>query len=146
MDELAYSFATVLRLLVDRDPQVNRTFDHEIEKPGWQFCFNGVRMFVSVFSPIYEPSHPRHATSGTFVVFQPESSFDLHLIGSAFTSSDRVKRQIRGAFARKGYEYPHSVIDARIEARIYLLPRHDGDEGSAWWLYIRNTRQLSLFG
>jgi energy-coupling factor transporter ATP-binding protein EcfA2 len=101
--------------------------------PGWQFSFNGIRIFISVFSPLYPPDHVRHSPTTTFVVFQPETSFDQHNIGSRFAESYKIKKQVRSQFLDKNIFYPSAVIDARNEAAIYLLPRWDGDDSTIWW-------------
>ena len=133
MPALASRFREFLQTLVEVDPAVNRSFRGPVDRPGWQFTFNGVRLFISVFSPVYLDSHPRHSPSGAFVVFQPETSFDHYSIGSAFPQSRKAKERIRSEFIAHNKWYPGNLIDERIEARLYILPRSEDDHENEWW-------------
>ncbi|TDP92226.1 YqcI/YcgG family protein [Labedaea rhizosphaerae] len=133
MRELAARLREVLHALVQLDPTVNRSFRGPVAQVGWQFSFGGVRMFVSVFSHLYEPTSPRYSPDATFLTFQPETSFDHCSIGSAYAQSDTTKQRIRDEFRRKGLDYPMELIDDRVEARLYLLPRFAGDTTCEWW-------------
>ena len=130
---LANWFRKFLEILAEKDPRPNTLHDRNIHRRGWQFSFNGVRLFVCVYSPLYPPDHTRHSTTMTFIVLQPETSFDDHNIGSRFPESNKIRQQVRRRFAQQGISYPSDVIDARIEASIYLLPRWDGDLCAIWW-------------
>jgi NTP pyrophosphatase (non-canonical NTP hydrolase) len=132
MRELANGFRTLLKTLNGRDPKRSTCMAGDVSQPGWQFEFNNVRLFISVFSPIYDEMHPRRADE-CFIFFQSEQSFTDRKVGSQFTGSDRIKRTIRGRFQAGGFWYPADIIDERIEARIYLMPRSDRDEDSRWW-------------
>jgi hypothetical protein len=136
MDALSRHFARILTCLAARDPYPENAFAGEVLTPGWQFSFYGVRLFISVFSPLYPASHSRHCRRGTFVMLQPETSFDAHRVGSKFAGSEELKRRIRENFIRAGISYSNDYIEAKIEARIYLLPRWQGDTEVAWWEYV----------
>jgi hypothetical protein len=136
-EELARIFNLLLRALCDKDPVKNSTFDREVDRAGWQFCFGGCRMFITVFSEHYDQHHPRHSPDGTFVMFQPETSFTDHGIGSMSPSSEKQKAKIRDAFRSTGYWYPSEIIDRRSEARIYILPRSEYDGPVYWWMSPR---------
>ncbi len=130
---LARNFRELLHELADQDPTVNRSFRGTVDKVGWQFTFNGTRLFISVFSPLYLPTHSRHSPSDTFVMLQPETSFDHYSVGSAYPQSPDIKQRIRSAFDDNGIWYPHELIDTRMEAQLYLLPRQEGDSETEWW-------------
>lgn len=140
MSGLAAWFREFLDLLVRNDPRPSRPDALAgVDRPGWQFSFHGVRMFVSVFSSLYPMDHPRHSGYGPHVLFQPESSFDAHGIGAGHHSSERIKQSIRRQFTAAGLDYPSEVIDLRVEAAIYLLPRWDGDADAQWWTADREV-------
>lgn len=106
MPALSRHFARMLTCLAARDLQPNSTFAGEVITPGWEFSFRGIRLFISVFSPLYQASHSRHSEQGTFVMLQPETSSGAH------------------------------HIESEIEARTCLLPRWPGDPEVAWWEYV----------
>lgn len=133
LDGLADLLNTVLRGLCAGDPLNNMTFDGKVDAPGWQFGFGGRRLFVSVFSSIYPNEHPRHVGSSSYIFFQPESSFDEHGIGRAYSRSRSKKLAVRAAFADAGCWYPKTLIDARVEADLYILPESPMNPPVAWW-------------
>lgn len=136
MSALARYFARILTSLAARDPRPNDSFAQSVMQPGWQFSFHDTRLFVSVFSPLYMASHSRHSQRGTFVMFQPETSFDAHQVGSKFPCSSKIKERIRRDFIRSGVTYPSDQIEEKLEPRIYVLPRWKGDPEVAWWQYL----------
>lgn len=91
MAGLAEWFGSFLKSLArnDSDRRIEDAFAG-VDRPGWQFSFRGVRMFVSVFSSLYDDTHPRYSPSGPYVSFQPESSFEAYRIGSRYPSSGTV--------------------------------------------------------
>jgi NTP pyrophosphatase (non-canonical NTP hydrolase) len=125
------------------DPEPSPMHLTTIGDKGWQFAFNGLRLFISVFSPLYPRNHPRWSPKVTFITFQPEQSFDFHQIGSTFPESAANKKLIRDSFTHSGFWYPADVIDERIEAAIYLLPRFSDDRDVLWWQ--EPDHQLKLF-
>jgi hypothetical protein len=133
MERLADWLRDLLVELSAQDPAGEPVMKPPIHRRGWQFSFNGARLFVAVFSPLYPASHPRHAPTDTFVVMQTEESFSRRGVGSEHGQSVRVKRQVRKQFADAGLSYPAGPKDARIEAPLYLLPRWEGDEAVRWW-------------
>lgn len=59
------------RLLVemsDRDPVNGQPAPGPLDSADRQFAFNGLRLLVAVFSPLYATSDPRHSPAGTFVL------------------------------------------------------------------------------
>ncbi len=140
---LANWFRHFLDALGSVDPEPSPMRLSTIGEPGWQFAFNGMRLFISVFSTLYARNHPRWSPKTTFVMFQPEQSFELHQIGSDFPESKAQKQNIRETFERSAFWYPAEVIDRRIEAAIYLLPRFPEDGDAVWWQEA--NPQLQLF-
>jgi len=143
MVALAAWFRQFLDALGHVDPELSPMRSAAIGEPGWQFAFNGLRLFISVFSPLYARNHPRWSPKTTYVMFQPEQSFDLHEIGSSFPQSATQKQSIRDAFTQSAFWYPANVIDERVEAAIYLLPRFPDDYDVVWWQ--ETNPQLHLF-
>lgn len=133
MAELAAWFRRLLVELSRRDPEQQAVMDARVDQTGWQFAFNGRRMFVAVFSPLYDREHPRHSADDTYVFLQPEASFGRKGIGSGHPRSARTKEEIRRQFAAAGRPYLADTKDARVEAPLYLLPRWDGDAEVRWW-------------
>jgi len=141
---LVKQFGQLLRLLAARDSRPNPSFQHPVEVPGWQFSLYGMPMFVSVFSALYPAHHPRHAPRGTFVLLQPEESFDTHGIGGGRPRTEALKQQVRQRFAAAGQDYATEMIGRRLEACIYLLPQRLTDEPVRWWENDQPTGQLTL--
>jgi NTP pyrophosphatase (non-canonical NTP hydrolase)/FPC/CPF motif-containing protein YcgG len=133
MPGLAGWFRRLLRAVTEVDELANDSLDGDVRHPGWQFAFHRQRMFVSVFSPLYEASHPRHSSDHTFVMFQPEESFTRHGVGGDQRSSPQIKRRIRDNFTQAGSPYSAELVDRRIEADLYLPDRFPGDTETHWW-------------
>jgi len=133
MCALSQWFRRFLKAISARDKRPNSCFAGDIERPGWQFSFNDLRLFISVFSPLYSKQHSRHASSATFVVLQPKNSFDRYAIGSLFPKSNTTKKEVRRRFREAGVSYLEDVIDSGIEAAVCLMPRWHGDICAAWW-------------
>lgn len=149
MADLAKFFASVLVTLVTDRADASDLLHDEIFHIGWQFCFANLRMFVSVFSPIYMPTHPRHSSDSTYVFFQPEQSFTEHGIGVGGKASRELKESIRERFRAAGADYPDELIDQRLDAQLYILPRWPGDAECDWWRWLGSAstaarRQASL--
>lgn len=133
MGELATWFRRMLLEISARDPRQRPVMKGAVDRTGWQFEFNGLRLFAAVFSPLYDSGHPRHSPTYSFIFFQTDESFDRHGVGSKHPKSAQVKDQIRKLFAAAGRGYPAEPKDARVEAPLYLLPRWEGDSEVRWW-------------
>lgn len=133
MAALARWFRRTLTELSRRDPAGSNVMRGRLDRPGWQFEFNRLRMFVAVFSSLYAPIHPRYCAAGTFVFMQPESSFSRRGVGADQAGSKQIKARVRRLFEDAGRGYDGAVKDARIEAPLYLLPRFPGDDDVCWW-------------
>ncbi|QOV40262.1 YqcI/YcgG family protein [Streptomyces ferrugineus] len=133
MADLAHWFRRLLQALTEVDELPNDSLSGDVRGPGWQFLFHRQRMFVSVFSPLYETSHSRHSSDHTFVMFQPEQSFTAHGVGRGQKHSAEIKERIREEFAQAGVPYSAELVDRRIEADLYLPERFPGDTETHWW-------------
>jgi YqcI/YcgG family len=133
MDHLAQWFVELLQELSGYDPAEERVMEGQVSRRGWQFAFNGQRVFIAVFSPLYDLSHPRHSPTETLVFMQVEQSFDRRGVGANHPHSRQVKEQIRQLFADAGRVYSAEAKDARVEAPLYLLPRWEDDADVRWW-------------
>jgi NTP pyrophosphatase (non-canonical NTP hydrolase) len=125
----------VLTVLSDLDPSGNKCMDADILNKDWQFSFNSQRFFISVFAPCYPPNHPRysHSSKSTFIMFQPEFSFDIHGIHAGNPKLDKIKERIRKAFAANNSAYDVELIKQRLEAFLYIMPLNVGDPPVRWW-------------
>lgn len=141
MKALAESFGHLLWMLVAMDGVPNPSFEGDFLVPGWQFELQTVRFFISVFSPLYSTNHQRFSSEGTFVMFQPEESFRHHRVGGPYRNARIVKQQVRRDFAARGIDYMTSLIEERVEAPIYLLPRFPDDGDANWWASIKKLRR-----
>jgi len=137
MVNLSACFARILAELASRDPVYGDTLSGHILRKGWQFSFTGLRMFISVFSPLYPGNHPRYSPDTTFILFQPEQSFADHAIGSGSRATDCLKEMIRSDFQKAGKPYLGDLVDRRIEAHLYILPRWPGDPEVSWWQQLQ---------
>jgi FPC/CPF motif-containing protein YcgG/NTP pyrophosphatase (non-canonical NTP hydrolase) len=135
MPAISRSFNSLLHALVEIDPTENDCLETRVDRLGWQFVFNQVRIFITVFSSIYQQSSPRYCSTGTYIMLQPETSFDKCSIGRAYPQSAATKVKIRNEFARQGFDYPADLIDQRIEASLYILPREANDKDCEWWRF-----------
>lgn len=141
LESLAVKFHQLLLTISKADPLQRNCFDGDVDVPGWQFEFGGVRLFVSMFAPLFPKNHVRHSAS-TLIIMQPESSFSSHGVGSGFKGSDAIKTAIRERFIAAGYDYPLEEIAGRVEARIYMLARDEQAREILWW---QKDYQLTLF-
>jgi len=115
------------------DSPSNNCFQGEVRVRGWQFSIAGIRLFVSVFSNVYDQTHPRYSQDSTFIFLQPEESFSWHSIGSQYAGSESRHRKVRERFLDAGYWYPSELIDRRIEADLYILPPGPEFSPVIWW-------------
>ena len=129
--ELAAKFRHVVTLISDdvsADIGANRILDK-----SWQLTYNGLRMFVIVFSDIYDHLHTRttYGQPGHFVLFQPEASFDQMEI--ARFEKEEVRDAIRRRFEQSGYDYHTNIQSNSLEAPRYIKPKKSTDGPVRWW-------------
>jgi hypothetical protein len=134
LEGLAATFRTLLRELSAVDPWGSKSMDQEILAEDWQFEFNGARLFVAVFAPIYDGAHTRetYGENSAYILFQPEISFDRHL-ASTGRKHPAAHSQIRERFAAGGKPYDSQVITQPFEAPRYLKPLRQSDSSFEWW-------------
>jgi len=135
LTDVARTTIQVLTVLSDSDPSGNKCMDADILDKDWQFSFNSQRFFVSVFAPCYSTNHPRysHSSKSTFIMFQPEFSFDRHGIHGGNLNLDKTKERIRKAFAANNSAYDVELVKQRQEAFLYVMPLNVGDPPIRWW-------------
>ncbi|HYM45806.1 MAG TPA: YqcI/YcgG family protein [Solirubrobacteraceae bacterium] len=133
MELLADWFRRLLVEISSRDPQHEQTMRGHVNSAGWQFTFDGLRMFVAVFSPLYDARHPRHSPAGTFVALRPEKLLDRRELGASCRRSVNVQIQRRPPPADVVRPCPHELEDTLVWAHLYLLPRWEGDAAAEWW-------------
>jgi hypothetical protein len=107
----------------DRNPLHN-----PIERKEWKFSIDGVDIFVTIFSSIYEEEHPRysHSKGSSFFFLQPQISFKA--------KAAKEKERIRELFAQNGQDYRAVIKKVKFEAQKYIKPE-DLREGApvTWW-------------
>lgn len=142
LPEVARSFATFLETLVRTDLG-NDCLLKDVEHVAWRFYFRGEPIFLNVFAPCYRVLHPKYLQTGEsfLVFFQPDVSFDYC---GVHQGARAVKSSIRARFAREGMPYDGSMIDDRIEARLYVSPASLGDAPVRWWDYLATRSRPSV--
>ncbi|MBL0941233.1 MAG: YqcI/YcgG family protein [Alphaproteobacteria bacterium] len=123
-----------LQFFSEADPKGEHCMNKKIDDPTWQFSYNGLRLFIITFAPLYLKIHSRYAwdTDMVFLLLQPESSFVSHEIARGEELSRRNK--IRKAFAERGREYYRSdIMDSNLEALKYIKPLNSNDSPIYWW-------------
>lgn len=132
LEQTSELFLNILKILNKLDPAKSNCLDLEKENKKWQFEFNNMRTFFSVFSPCYSPENPRYSYDENimYIFFQPEESFNM-------AGVSRLNRQgkinARKKFSDAGRPYDGSLIDKRIEAWLYITPCNIGDKPIKWW-------------
>lgn len=128
-------FARYLVELSKHDTSCRACLQQDIVDKQWQFTFKNARLFLNVFAPCYDGNHSKYIEDrdSIYIFFQPEGSFDLCGIDS---SNVATRISIRSAFAENGSGYSAELIDARVEAAIYMFPRSEADEPVAWWDHL----------
>lgn len=129
-DHLDHALQTILFTL---DQSLKELSAEHFDSVGWQFSYEGERMFVSLFSSLYTENHSRYCKEGTFVLFQPEESFTAHGIGGGSPASESLRKSVRAEFRERSILYPTDLVDERREARLYILPDLD-QRPRTWWL------------
>lgn len=138
IESLAKLLKKTLTNLESRDEKSDKALEKDILDPSWQFTFNGSRLFIITFAPFYPESSPRHSPrkDGTFIFFQPESSFHLHI---PHPESDprtvNLKVKIRDAFKKQGRPYDESIVNSKSDSLKYIKPLNIGDPVVKWWEY-----------
>lgn len=126
LEDLKNRTNTLLRALGEfstRDPMHN-----PIDRKEWKFAIDGVDMFITIFSSIYDNNHPRysHSKNSTFIFLQPQISFKA--------KAAKKKEGIRDMFANNGQDYRPILKKVNFEAQKYIKPLNlsEGDPVH-WW-------------
>lgn len=129
VEVLARTLRATLGWLARHDPIRQNCLQREVAAPGWQFTFNGERLFVITFAPCYGPVSARYGFGdcSVWVLFQPEHSFD------ALEITPAVRDAIRAGFEQAGQPYDLEIMSQPLEAPRYVKPLHIGDPPVAWW-------------
>eukprot|EP00762_Andalucia_godoyi_P004124 ANDGO_06331.mRNA.1 hypothetical protein PTSG_03429 len=139
------SVVEFLTLLCDHDPcgpsfNCMRNLANGLTSPTtWMLSFGQFTFFANVFasSPVYPPTHARHAfgeESVIYVLLQPKESF----VKREIEMNDPRKQIVRANFEKHGRPYPNPQMQSIGEAAFSLL-RPSEDEGQVleWWRLVR---------
>ncbi len=111
----------------------------EVSTDGWQFSFQGIRMFLVVMSSVYPKTNSRYSPvpNSTFMFFQPEASFDNFMPHSEHDPrTQRQKKAIRNSFANAGKGYDITIATSTSEVSKYVKPLNLGDPVVEWWKHL----------
>jgi hypothetical protein len=136
LQDLSSLLKRVLLKLNELDPKKDDCMSKDISAPGWQFVFNGQRIFMITFGSFYSEDSPRYSMNkdSTFIFMQPESSFHLHIINPAKSPQTlKLKEKIRSAFVEGGKPYNTEIVDSPSDAIKYIKPLHKNDSHIEWW-------------
>ena len=131
-DEVRRTLRRTLTELNARDPAESNCLQEDLEDPGWQFDFAGLRLFANVFAPCYSPGHTKHSPvpHRVYVFFQPEFAFDF----CGINPRNRAARElVRRRFLEAGSPYNGELIDRRQEAYLYMFPLDPMGQPVKWW-------------
>ncbi len=136
LERLCSTVRGVLSYFSDRDPLRLNCMKQEIEDPSWWFSFDGERMFLLAFAPCYEPRSSRCSGgySSTFLLFQPEHTFDRAVPPGETRIPDVVRQDIRNSFAQADQPYDSQISQSYINAYKFVKPLRLGDPVVKWWL------------
>lgn len=107
----------------DRNPMTS-----PIEKKEWRFGLNGVDMFVTIFSSVYDENHPRYSQSklSSFYFLQPQLSFKA--------KAAKEKERIRERFSQNNQDYRSILKKVKYEAEKYIKPEDlQNGQPVRWW-------------
>ncbi|MBP9777676.1 MAG: HAD-IA family hydrolase [Rickettsiaceae bacterium] len=126
-------FLKSLLFAIANSDKTNNCMQQKIDDPQWQYTFNNTRLFVTTFAPCYSSNSSRYnyGLNCTFVVFQPESSFNKNKIPRGMDT--KVRDKIRGNFIKNGQEYDNKIMQSTLEAIRYIKPLDLGDAPIRWW-------------
>jgi hypothetical protein len=123
LDAVARCLNWLLRGLSARNPEGVDCMRQPVENKGWWYRFAQQRFFVLVLSDVYPQSHARSCgkLSGTFVVMQPEASFDRAL-GKLEQMVPKLIDGVRNRFRDAGRPYNPGLSQSPYEIHRYLKP------------------------
>ncbi len=112
-------FWRVLQLLHDADTHAEADHQRDPSDPSWEFCFQGVEMFVVCACPSFSQRRSRNLGPGMVLLFQPRSVF-----------VDKITNKVIGLRARQQVRKRLLTWDA-VEAHPDL--GFFGDPGNLEW-------------
>jgi YqcI/YcgG family len=146
---LSRTLRSILKALNLRDSCKPNLFEREVKSSDWNFEFLGARMFLIVFSPLYdrESSRETYGEKSTFVMLQPQKSIwekalrdderneqekeeDRSVLVKIFS---RRFANVRQRFAELGKPYDGPIMSAPFQAPRYIKPLRLGDPEIEWW-------------
>nr|WP_253263345.1 YqcI/YcgG family protein [Anoxybacillus sp. EFIL] len=135
LDNLSKTLRRVLTYLSDKDPAKIHCMNQNILRSDWRFSFGGQTFFVTTFAPCYPKKHPRysHNPFSTFVLLQPEFSFDHNGIHAGNPKRELIKEKIRSKFRENGSEYNIDLVRQPLEVYKYVKPINIDDVPVRWW-------------
>ncbi|MBL1217753.1 MAG: YqcI/YcgG family protein [Planctomycetes bacterium] len=125
------AFWTHLSYLREHDPAPwPADIPEDPEHHLWEFCFNGVPMFIFSASPSYKKRRSRNLGPSLILLFQPRSVFEG--IEGDTRSGRATRSRIRSALERWNLMKPHPSLNAygdptNREWRQYFLPDTNDD-------------------
>jgi len=149
MKSLSRTLRSILKSLNLLDSFKPNLFDREVKSSDWNFEFQGARMFLIVFSPLYdrESSRETYGERSTFIMLQPQRS----IWDKALRDDERIEQEkredrpvlveifsrrfanIRQRFADIGKPYDGPIQKAPFQAPRYIKPLRLGDPEIEWW-------------
>lgn len=125
-----------LTILQQKDSNTSYPMNKDISDNNWQFSFNGINLFIITFAPFYSKDNPRysHTSNSAFLLFQPDSSFNSHIVNPAdHPKTKKLKQNIRDGFSAENKAYDQNIVDSPVEAIKYIKPLNVGDSPVVWW-------------
>lgn len=135
IESLSKTVHRVLLYFRESDPSKNHRMATDFESPHWYFSYRNIRMSVITFSPCYDKSNSRYGfgNKSTFLLFQPDSSFDRFADPKTGLISRKVRISIRATYFRHGRPYDEILSECPYEAYRVVKPLHSGDSIVPWW-------------
>ncbi len=125
----------LLRGLRDRDATTAEPLPTWTADRDWDFHFENLAFFLSLFAPLYPTTHSRHSgdKSTAFLLLQPERGFRHFGVSSGLPARQRLSKAVHGRFARHGKHYDLDNNLYSPKALRYIKPLRPGDPEIAWW-------------
>jgi YqcI/YcgG family len=149
MQSLSRTLRSILKSLNLLDCFKPNLFDREVRSSDWNFEFQGARMFLIVFSPLYDHQSSRetYGEKSTFIMLQPQRS----IWNKVLRDDEKIEQEkkenrsvlveifsrrfanIRQRFADIGKPYDGPIQKAPFQAPRYIKPLRLGDPEIEWW-------------
>jgi hypothetical protein len=138
----------VLLGLRERDTTISEPLTEGISDPGWDFCFENGAFFVSLFAPIYPPTHSRWSVEKNvaFLLMQPERGFRRFGVSSHRCGRKKLSEAVHHRFKRYGQRYDLLLNLESAKALRYVKPLRPGDLPIAWWEHPYEPNAMPAIG